>query len=351
MRQEEAARRAIMDELTAGFAQVREDQILQLAQAVRTARQIFVQGKGRMGLILKAFAAQLAVQGYDVRVVGDIATPPIGKGDLLIVTPTGGDPKSSTRFLQVARENGARVAAFTANRAGPVGALADWFVEARARTMAPDDAVQSVQPMCSALEQIGLLTFDTVCALLERQGRSVPETKAMVLEELSRGLADVREEQLEELAARVDAAPRVFFDAPRREQLLLGCYAMRVYHMGKHVYVAGEVTAPEPASGDTLVVSCGDGADEPLLFRMERARRRGVRVLALTSVPDASAVCGCSDAAFRIPGMEPGCRSGQQKGLAYGQRLLVALDHTVCRTMQKHGWREEDLSARHTNME
>jgi len=304
-----------------------------------------------MGLILKAFAAELAAQGYEVRVVGDVTAPPIGAGDLLVVTPTGGDPKSSTRFLQVARQNKARVAAFTANRAGPVGALADLFVEAKAKTMAADSAVQSVQPMCSALEQIGLLVFDVTCALLACPKLDVPSAKATVLAELACALEAVQEAQLDELIARVDAAPRVFFDAPCREQLLLSCYAMRVHHMGKRVYVAGEVTSPECAQGDVWVVSCGDGADEALLFRMERARRAGVCVLALTSVPEAPAIQKCSEAAFYFPGMEPGRASAQQRGLLYGQCLLVALDYAVCKTMCRHGWRETDLSIRHTNME
>ena len=351
MCEDKAVREAILNELTAGFTQIAEEQILRLAQAVRAARHILVQGKGRMGLILKAFAAQLAAQGYEARVVGDVTTPPIGKDDLLIVTPTGGDPKSSTRFLQVARENGALVAAFTANRAGPVGSLADLFVEAQARTMGLDNTAQSVQPMCSALEQMGLLMFDAVCALLAEPGLSVSEARAMVLRELSRALSAVREEQIEELIGRVDAAPRVFFDAPLRERLLLSCYAMRVHHMGKPVYVAGEVTAPEPARGDALVFSCGNGADETALFCMERARRRGVCVMALTSVPEASAVRERCDAAFYLPGMERGYGSEQQRGLLYGQCLLVALDYAVYKTMRKHGWREEDLSARHTNME
>jgi 6-phospho-3-hexuloisomerase len=97
----------ILSEIKDCFYQTDDSQIQRAASAIRGAKRIFIQGKGRMGLILKSFAMSLSALGREVYAVGEVTVPAIGPGDLLIVTPTGGDPKSATRVRKVARENGA----------------------------------------------------------------------------------------------------------------------------------------------------------------------------------------------------------------------------------------------------
>lgn len=344
---------AIFAEIRECLSGISDGQISQFVSEIKSARHIFIHGKGRMGLVLKTFAADLAELGYFVRIVGDVTVPPIGRGDLLIVTPTGGDPKSSTRFLEVARENGARVAAFTAFRAGKIGGLADVFLEARARTMNPGQGeVASAQPMCTVLEQAGLLIFGCMAAMLAAKGGLTPAAaKALVLGELARSFGSVEEEALHELIRLVQESPRVFFGGAKKEFLILSCYAMRVFHMGKEAYVCTEATSPELAAGDTLVVSCGDGGSPEALLQMRLAKKSGARVLVLTSRPRASGVREYGDFVFCLPGLEETFRTAQLAGAAYCQGMLVTLDDAVCLTMEQNHWKETDLSARHTNLE
>lgn len=338
----------VLQELGDAFRRVDRDQVASLADEVRLARRVVLHGKGRMGLILRAFALELRTLGLDARWLGEVTAPRIGPGDLLVVTPTAGALNASRRFVDTALKAGARVAAFTANPGGEIGALASTLVSVRARTMAPGDNTPSVQPMCSTLEQTGLLLFDWVCAVL--CGADTSRAGNVLWREVERGVREVSDEALAGLIARTDGAARVFFDGPPREKTLLSCYAMRVHHMGRTVCVAGEVTDDVPGPGDVLVASCG-AADPHMLRRMADARRGGAFVMALTSVPEDPALTACCDETVYLPGAQPEWGSAQRPGLAYGQTMLISLDRAVAETMRLHGWRESDLAVRHTNLE
>jgi len=54
--------------------------------AIASAKRIALYGVGREGLMIKAFAMRLYHLGLDAHVVGDMTTPPLGVGDLLVVS-------------------------------------------------------------------------------------------------------------------------------------------------------------------------------------------------------------------------------------------------------------------------
>jgi 6-phospho-3-hexuloisomerase len=344
-------RAAILSELFNGFSKTNGEQVEQLTAAMKRASGVFIHGKGRMGMILRAFGYRLA-SICTVHNIGDAAVPPIGANDLLIVTPTGGDPRSSTRFLEVARENGACVAAMTANRNGPISRLADLFIEVDAKTMLPGDRRRSIQPMCSTLEQLGLLIFDAAILLLEHPHTAFNETVKCIKRDLEQAFLGVSERDIDDLMLKTDAAPRLFFDAPGRELQLLSCYAMRCYHMGKQVYVANEVSTPCMTSGDTLIVSCMDGADEALLLRMKKAKESGATLLALTGGQGVKIFRDLCDVVIPIslPGVKS-LNSLQCSDAVYGQCMLLALDYAIAKSMRLGHIDENALIKRHTNLE
>ena len=81
----ELAHRALAD-LGEVFAALPDSVAEPLIEAILSARRIAVYGAGREGLAIKGFAMRLFHMGRDVHVVGDMTTPPVGPGDLLIVT-------------------------------------------------------------------------------------------------------------------------------------------------------------------------------------------------------------------------------------------------------------------------
>ena len=56
-----------------------------LADAILSAKHVFIAGAGRSGLMMRAMAMRLMHLGLKVCVVGEVVTPGIMPGDLLLV--------------------------------------------------------------------------------------------------------------------------------------------------------------------------------------------------------------------------------------------------------------------------
>src|SRR5262245_31356218 len=84
------------------------------------ARRIACYGVGREGLMMKALCMRLMHLGLDAHVVGDMTTPHLGSGDLLLVSAGPGDFSTVRALAGVARAAGARIAVVTAQPGGAV---------------------------------------------------------------------------------------------------------------------------------------------------------------------------------------------------------------------------------------
>jgi 6-phospho-3-hexuloisomerase len=89
------------------------------------ASRIFVSGAGRSGLIGRFFAMRLMHSGYDVSVVGEIVTPSIKKGDLLIIISGSGETEQLVAFTKRAKEIGAQIVLISAKSDSTIGDMAD----------------------------------------------------------------------------------------------------------------------------------------------------------------------------------------------------------------------------------
>jgi 6-phospho 3-hexuloisomerase len=88
------------------------------------AKRIFVAGAGRSGLIARFFAMRLMHGGYEVFVVGEIVTPSIRSGDLLIVISGSGETETMIAFTKRAKELGADIALITTKNSSTIGDMA-----------------------------------------------------------------------------------------------------------------------------------------------------------------------------------------------------------------------------------
>ena len=141
-----------------------------LCDEILQAKRIATYGVGREGLMLRAFCMRLMHLGLDAHVVGDMTTPHVGKGDLLFVSAGPGSFSTVAALVGVARANGARTAAITAQPEGAVPKSVDTVIHLHAQTMADDrSAKTSVLPMGSLYEAAMLLFFDIVSIVLRRR--------------------------------------------------------------------------------------------------------------------------------------------------------------------------------------
>jgi len=96
-----------------------------LTRLLDRASRIFVAGAGRSGLIAKFFAMRLMHGGYEVYVIGEIVTPSIQRGDLLIVISGSGETETMTAFTKRAKELGAAIALITTKSSSTIGDMSD----------------------------------------------------------------------------------------------------------------------------------------------------------------------------------------------------------------------------------
>ena len=89
------------------------------------AKRIFVSGAGRSGLVCKFFAMRLMHSGYDVSVVGEIVTPSIKRGDLMIIISGSGETEQLIAFTKKAKEVGASILLITTKADSTIGDMAD----------------------------------------------------------------------------------------------------------------------------------------------------------------------------------------------------------------------------------
>ena len=151
-----------------------------LIDAIVAAKRIAIYGAGREGLQMDGFAMRLAHLGLDVHVVGDMTVPPLGAGDLLIVSSGPGASNIGDALIGVAREAGAKIAVVTAQPDGRTPRRADVLFTIPAQTMADDQGGElSVLPMGSLFETAQMVLFEMiVLALRDRLGESAETMRA-----------------------------------------------------------------------------------------------------------------------------------------------------------------------------
>lgn len=143
---------------------------------IAEAGRIVLYGCGREALQIKGFAMRLYHLGVDIAMQGDMATPPVGKGDLLIVSAGPGELSTVTALMQVAREAGADVLFLTGEPDTDSANLATMVLEIPAQTMARDTGARvSILPMGSLYEGAMFVLFEIMVLKLRDTLAATPE--------------------------------------------------------------------------------------------------------------------------------------------------------------------------------
>lgn len=146
---------------------------------ILAAQRIACYGVGREGLMMKALCMRLMHLGLDAHVVGDMTTPPVGRGDLLLVSAGPGQFSTVLALMGVAQDAGARTMVVTAQPQGKAPQQADVVIYLPAQTMADDLGEKvSILPMGSLYEAVQLVFFDLISLILrEKMQQSAEEMR------------------------------------------------------------------------------------------------------------------------------------------------------------------------------
>ncbi len=99
-----------------------------LANAVQGAGRIFIAGAGRSGLMMRGLAMRMMHLGLNVNVVGEIVTPGIGPGDLLLIGSGSGSTASLVAAAEKAQQVGAAVALITIDPGSAIATISSTVV-------------------------------------------------------------------------------------------------------------------------------------------------------------------------------------------------------------------------------
>lgn len=89
------------------------------------AKRIFIAGAGRSKLVGNFFAMRLVHAGYDVSVVGEIVTPSIKAGDLLIIISGSGETEQLIAFTKSAQKVGAKIVLISSRASSTIGDMSE----------------------------------------------------------------------------------------------------------------------------------------------------------------------------------------------------------------------------------
>ena len=166
----------ILEEIQETSVKISQDETRAFSEKVLSAGRVFCSGSGRSGLMVNAFAMRLMQLGFTSYVVGEIVTPRIGKGDLLVVGSGSGE--TSHLFLNAKNANrcGADVALITIFPKYSIGSVSDTIVRipASSSKISHKSQAESIQPGGSLFEQCLLIFLDAVVMSVMRAKKLDP---------------------------------------------------------------------------------------------------------------------------------------------------------------------------------
>jgi 6-phospho-3-hexuloisomerase len=147
-----------------------------VADLVSAAERVFVDGAGRSGLALRMTAMRLMHLGLTVHVVGEVTSPAIGEGDVLLTASGSGTTSGIVSAAKAAVEAGARVAAVTTASSSPLADAASAVVVVPAAEKLDRSRSASAQYAGGLFEQVVVLVGDALFhALWQRSGQSADD--------------------------------------------------------------------------------------------------------------------------------------------------------------------------------
>lgn len=118
-------RQATARGIEAALQSVDSEKIAAFVKEMENANRIFFSGAGRSLLMVKAFAMAMMQIGFTVYVTGEVCTPSIQEGDLLVVASCSGETKSVQLFVEEAKQMGAKIVLLTGRAESTIAKASD----------------------------------------------------------------------------------------------------------------------------------------------------------------------------------------------------------------------------------
>lgn len=178
-----------------------------------------------------------------------------------------------------------------------------------------------------------------------------------ILEELSNDAKQIDGDQIDKLTKLILQANRLFVAGAGRSGFAARAFANRLMHLGFDVYFVGEPTTPSIQKDDLLIIGSGSGETPSLVSMAKKARAQGALLATLTIYPK-NTIGSLASVVIEIPGVTSKVsktgrkvKSIQPKGSSFEQLSWLIYDSIIIALKEKTRQSDEDLFARHANLE
>lgn len=177
--------------------------------------------------------------------------------------------------------------------------------------------------------------------------------------ELEQAAGLVEEAELQDFRDAILKASRIFVSGAGRSGFVARGFANRLLHTGRTVFYVGEPTTPPIESGDLFIVVSGSGRTSSLLASAQKASTVGASIATITIDPN-SPIGVLAESVVTLPGTTRQAQdvnstsdltSIQPVGTLFEQLAWLTCDSIIILLRDHTGQTNEDLLARHANME
>lgn len=134
------------------------------------AKQVFVYGVGRSGLVGKAFAMRLVQLGLKAYFIGETITPIVEETDAVVIVSRTGETMSAIQTANIVRRVGAKLIIVTESRGSKLADTGNIVLYLSAKADGPR---KQLAPLGTLFENSTLILFDAMISeIMIRKGES-----------------------------------------------------------------------------------------------------------------------------------------------------------------------------------
>ncbi|OYT60286.1 iron dicitrate transport regulator FecR [Euryarchaeota archaeon ex4484_178] len=154
----------ILDNARSSLNTIDLQNVREAVNMIKSAKQIFVYGSGRSGLVGKFFAMRLVQLGLVAYFIGETITPVVNSEDLVILISNTGRTKSTVLVESIAKRIGAKIIAITSSRDTPLAKHANLVF-----TIKPKNGRVELAPLGTLFEISAVIFLDALIAELMKE--------------------------------------------------------------------------------------------------------------------------------------------------------------------------------------
>lgn len=175
--------------------------------------------------------------------------------------------------------------------------------------------------------------------------------RKLVLDKITDILSNTPNDYEDRLTKMVEEAGQVFVGGMGRSGLVTKFFVMRLMHAGYKAFALGETVTPAIREGDLFIVISGSGETGSMVTNAKKAKEVGAKVV-LLSAKSSSTIADIADEVIQV-GTD--ASYAKVKGLPMGTMFelstLIFLEAQISHVIHEKGIPEEDMKARHANLE